>query len=160
MSNLSGGERSNFAFLEANAIYENQPLSAALYAEVLEQEQNCLLVGDCANAQYLFKDALLTISPGEFGAITMAVTPHTAVARTQALSYAQILDVDREIELTDSVMADNYEGGERPAEGGRVSENFFTKIPPTEDDASTKMVRLISSPNENISRIEFEIVVI
>ncbi|MEM6836387.1 MAG: hypothetical protein AAF609_05995 [Cyanobacteria bacterium P01_C01_bin.120] len=153
------GDSPNYAYLEANATYENQVFSAALYAEVWEQEQACVLVGDCANSRYLFEDVLLTFSTGEFGATTMAVTPHASVAREQALAYAQMLDLEQEIDFTDSILVDNYEGGELPPEGVSMTESFFTTVPPAAEDASTKMVRLISRPDEDISLIEFEIVI-
>lgn len=135
----------SYRYLEANATYETQKFNAALYTEVLAQEQDCLLIGDCANSRYLFEDVLLTFSVGEFGSTTTAITPHTTISRTEALNYAQMLDLEDEIDFTDSILVDNYEGGELPPEGVRMTESFFTLIPPTEEDASTKMVRLISS---------------
>ncbi len=155
-SGTSKDDSPNYAYLEANATYETQKFNTALYVEVLAQEQNCVLVGDCTTSQYLFEDILLTFSVGEFGSTTMAVIPHASVSKAQALNYAQILDVEGEIDFADSIMASNYEGGELPPEGVRMTESFFTITPLAEGEASTKMVRLIARPNEGIFRVEFE----
>ncbi|NEQ45111.1 MAG: hypothetical protein F6K00_16740 [Leptolyngbya sp. SIOISBB] len=160
VSSVPKGDSPNYEYLEANATYETQKFNAALYAEVLAQEQDCVLIGDCANSQYLFEDVLLTFSTGEFGSTTMAVVPHALVSRTQALNYAQMLDLDGEIDFADSIMVSNYEGGELPPEGVRMTESFFTLTPPAAEDASTKMVRLIARPNEDIFRVEFEFVML
>lgn len=159
-SSAPKGDRPSYAYLEANATYEAQQFNAALYAEVLAQEQDCVLIGDCANSRYLFEDVLLTFETGEFGSTTMAVIPHAVVSRTQALNYGQMLDTNNDIDFTDSIMVDNYEGGELPPEGSRMTESFFAATPPAEADASTRMVRLIASPGEDISRVEFEIVML
>ncbi|MEO1095813.1 MAG: hypothetical protein AAFX01_13035 [Cyanobacteria bacterium J06638_28] len=160
VSNAPKGDSPNYQYLEANATYDTQKFNAALYAEVLAQEQDCVLIGDCAYSKYLFEDVLLTFSTGEFGSTTMAVIPHANVSRNQALNYAQMLDLDDEIDFTDSILVDNYEGGELPPEGIKVTESFFAIVPPAEGDASTRMVRIITRPNEDISRIEFEIVML
>ncbi|MEM9120056.1 MAG: hypothetical protein AAGD09_19540 [Cyanobacteria bacterium P01_F01_bin.56] len=160
VSSAPKGANPSDAYLEANAIYETQKFNAALYAAVLAQEENCVLIGDCANAQYLFEDVLLTFSQGDFGSTTVAVVPHASVSRSQALDYAQMLDIDGEIDLANSIMVDNYEGGELPLEGVKMTESFFALTPPSEAAASTKMVRLIAKSGEDISRIEFDLVVL
>ena len=162
VSSAVKGDSPSRAFLEANATYETQKFNADLYAEVLEQEQDCVLIGDCTNSQYLFEDVLLRFSKGEFGSTTMTVMPHVSVSRTQALEYAQMLDLEGEIDFTDSLIVDNNEG-ETPPENIRVTESFFEADLPAEGVASeygsTKMVRLIARPGEDIMQIEFEIVV-
>jgi hypothetical protein len=162
-SDIKGGSP-NDAYLEANAVYENQEFSPALYADVLAQEQDCIRLGECANSRYLFEDVLLILSAGEFGSTMMAVVPHSSVSRTRALDYAQMLDVDGVIDFADSILADNYEGGELPPEGIRMTESFFEAALPAEEAAydrgSIRMVRLISRPDEDISRVEFETVVL
>ena len=162
VSSVPKDEDPNFSWLEANAIYENQDFSEALYADVLAAEQDCVLAGECDYARYLFKDVLLTISAGEFGSTTTAIIPHTLLSRMQALTYAQILDTNREIDFSDSSIFDNNEG--ELTGPVRITESFFEADLPAEEAAynrgSIKMVRLISSPGEGISQIEFEIIVL
>lgn len=159
-SNAVKDDSSSYQYLEANALYETQTLSAGLYREVLSLEQDCILLEDCSNSRYLFEDVLLTFSTNEFGSVVMTVIPHSSVSRTEALNYAQILDIDDEIDFTDGLLVDNYEGGELPPEGRRMTESFFTADPPGEGYATTKMVRLISRPGEDIFQVEFEIIVL
>ncbi|MBE7384900.1 MAG: hypothetical protein F6J95_026235 [Leptolyngbya sp. SIO1E4] len=156
------GENSNFSWLEANATYENQDLSEALYADVLEAEQDCVLAEECDNARYLFNDVLLTISAGEFGSTTTAIIPHELLSRTQALTYARMLDTNREIDFSNGSIFDNNEG--ELTDPVRITESFFEADLPAENAAynrgSIKVVKLISSPGEDIARIEFEIIVL
>lgn len=160
VSSFIKGDNPNYAFLEADATYQTQKLDAALYADVLAQEQDCVLFGDCAYSQYLFEDVLLRFSTGEFGSTMMTIIPHVSVSRTQALNYAQMLDIDGEIDFTDSILVSNNEG-ETPPEAVRITESFFEADLNTEGSADDrgprKMVRLISKPGDDISRIEFEI---
>ncbi|AFY81722.1 hypothetical protein [Oscillatoria acuminata] len=164
-SSVPANDRPNFSQLEANATYENQNFSPSLYTKVLEQEQDCVLIGeDCANARYLFQDSLLTFSKYGFGSTIIAVSPHDPVSRSEALTYAQILDADREIDFTNSNIEENNEG-ELPPAAVRVTESFFEADLPQDEPlaynrSSTYMVQLISRPDEDISRIEFHIVIL
>ena len=105
---------------------------------------------------------LLTISAGEFGSTTTAIIPHELLSRTQALTYARMLDTNREIDFSNGSIFDNNEG--ELTDPVRITESFFEADLPAENAAynrgSIKVVKLISSPGEDIARIEFEIIVL
>ncbi|MEL6855121.1 MAG: hypothetical protein AAFO83_08410 [Cyanobacteria bacterium J06607_13] len=151
---------SSLAVLEANATYAEQNFSEVLYAQIREDEAYCLDSGSCGDVRYLFKDVLMVSSVGEFGSTEMALLPHQPVSRSQAMTYARLLDADAVIDFENSIVAESHEGDS--TEPVVLTETFFEAELPEEaayELGSTRMAQLISSPGQGISRIQFSVVV-
>ncbi|MEL6554284.1 MAG: hypothetical protein AAFQ63_12585 [Cyanobacteria bacterium J06621_11] len=153
---------SDFSYLEANATYQNQTFSEALYAAAnTDRDTYCASVpGNCGDVRYLFQDLLLVIFVDELGSKTTSILPHTHVSRSEALIYARMLDTYNDIDFSTSETFDNNEGD---LDGSwRISENFFQANQSAETYQSgwMKMASLVSNKGENISKITFQLVVI
>ncbi|MDJ1184370.1 hypothetical protein [Roseofilum casamattae] len=137
-----------------NTEYEERPFNAALFAEIQNDENFCGAIGTCpvsspyvlhnSQSQYAFADVAILARAYPEGGNRLVVFPRKPVSRAQALRYAEILDRDQTIDLSDR-NRQRYDGDRRiesyaaPGEGprnlmqlvltlnGQVSEIKFTK---------------------------------
>lgn len=142
---------------EANPTYAEQNFSESLYTEILEADAYCLATGTCGDVRYLFKDVLLISTVGEFGSTETSVIPHQRISKSQALSYARILDTDSVIDFEGSVVADREGQSQEPA----ITENYFEADLPAEgaayELASARMVQIVSDQSGEVFRVSFRV---
>ncbi len=134
-------------WLEADATYSEQNFSDRLYAEILETDSYCLSTGTCGDVRYLFKDMLLVSTVGDFGSTETSLIPYQRISKSQALSYAQILDIDSMIDFENDAL---MEEGESQGPFS-VTETYFEADLSADgaayELASARMVQIVSDQN-------------
>ncbi|MFK8186181.1 MAG: hypothetical protein AB8B99_22630 [Phormidesmis sp.] len=152
---------------EANATYENQAFSEALYADIQAKDRVCLATGECGAMRYLFQDALMVATIGEFGSTEVTLIPHQTISKPAALTYAHILDTNNVINFNDSVIADDNETADSNEaernEATTITETFFEANLPAGGAAyelgSSSLVQLQSGPDGGIYKVVFSVTV-
>ncbi|MEM8504701.1 MAG: hypothetical protein AAF716_16280 [Cyanobacteria bacterium P01_D01_bin.1] len=146
-------------WLEANATYAEQNFSGSLYAEILEEDYYCLATGTCGDVKYLFEDVLMVATVGEFGSTKTALIPHQSISKSQALSYARMLDTDGVIDFEDSKVMDNSESDR--TQPVTITESYFEAGLPAEgiayEVASARTAQIISDQNGEIIEVSYRV---
>jgi len=133
-----------------NTDYQNRAFDAALFAEMQQDERFCSSIGNCpvdsavylTQFQYAFQDAVMVARAYQEGPNRVVIFPRQPISREQALVYADILDSEDTIDLSDRNRT-VYDDGEpiesyaAPGEGPR------------------NLIMLVITPEGQVSEVSF-----
>lgn len=103
---IAKGEEPLFSGLRlediADTTYTQQAFDAALFSQLQATDSFCLGVGQCNDAKYVFKDALLIGRSHDFGTTKISLIFAQPIPREIAVNYARILDAEAVIDFSES----------------------------------------------------------
>ncbi|MEO1394410.1 MAG: hypothetical protein AAFV90_16000 [Cyanobacteria bacterium J06634_5] len=103
---IAKGEEPLFSGLRlediADTTYTQQAFDAALFSQLQATDSFCLGVGQCNDAKYVFKDALLIGRSHDFGTTKISLIFAQPIPREIAINYARMLDAEAVIDFSES----------------------------------------------------------
>ncbi|MEL6777451.1 MAG: hypothetical protein AAFO06_09365 [Cyanobacteria bacterium J06597_16] len=103
---IAKGEEPLFSGLRledtADTTYAQQAFDAALFSQLQATDSFCLGVGQCNDAKYVFKDALLIGRSHDFGTTKISLIFAQPISREIAINYARMLDAEAVIDFSES----------------------------------------------------------
>ena len=134
--------------------YRDRTLDSALLTQLRTQDGFCLGVGQCEQAQYILKDALLIAASGGFGSTQISFVPDTPVSKEDAIAYARILDTAGDIDFDDgqfdsALNTENY-----------YAVGFRDLVEGGAELGGTTTVKLQLTPDGTVSTITFSVIVL